>query len=216
MFINLHTHCQTQTGEIAVVNLCKNYGQVLDSGYYSVGIHPWYVNTPWLTQFKAIEEHGTYTNVVAIGETGLDKLCKTDWQIQLLIFKAHIQLASSLKKPLIIHCVKAWSEVRALLAKEKVSVPVIFHGYQKNKELAKQLTDEGYYLSFGKALEKDTAQEVLQAIPATRFFLETDDAPVTIESVYKNAATALSIDMNSLSLQLQQNAVAVFGPSFII
>jgi TatD DNase family protein len=154
--------------------------------------------------------------VVAIGETGLDKLCKTDWSKQELSFIAHVQWANFIHKPLIIHCVKAWDEVFAALTQEKVSVPVIFHGYAKNLQLAQQITRQGYYLSFGKALEQERLQQVLNAIPVNQFFLETDDADIEIETVYDYAAAALSIDRISLSLQLQKNAEAVFGPSFIV
>ncbi|MBL0267495.1 MAG: TatD family hydrolase [Chitinophagaceae bacterium] len=216
MLINLHTHRQTKEGEKSIRSLYENFGEAAEPGYYSIGVHPCHISKPWLAQFKEIKDHSRLSNVVAIGETGLDKICSTEWPLQQLSFTAHIQWAVFLQKPLIIHCVKAWDEIFAALTKEKVSVPVIFHGYAKNLQLAQQITRQGYYLSFGKALAQERLQQVLSAIPVNQFFLETDDADIEIETVYDYAAAALSIDRISLSLQLQKNAEAVFGPSFIV
>lgn len=216
MLINLHTHRQPEQGEKAILNLYENFRAAAAPGYYSIGVHPWYIQESWLRQFKEVKEYSPLDTVVAIGETGLDKLCKTDWSKQELSFTAHIQWANFLQKPLIIHCVKAWDEVLATLIKQKVSVPVIFHGFSKSLELAQQITKQGYYLSFGRALEKERMQLLLKEIPLNQFFLETDDADTGIESIYNYAAAALSIDLNALDLQIQKNAEAVFGPSFIL
>lgn len=216
MLINLHTHRQSEKGEKAILNLYENFRAAEAPGYYSIGVHPWYIQESWLKQFKEIKDFSPLDTVVAIGETGLDKLCKTDWPKQGLSFTAHVQWANFLQKPLIIHCVKAWDEVFATLTREKVSVPVIFHGFSKSPELAQQITKQGYYLSFGKALEHERMQLLLKEIPLNQFFLETDDADTGIDTMYNWAANALSIDLNALDLQIQKNAKAVFGPSFIL
>lgn len=46
-------------------------------------------------------------------------------------------------------------------------------------------------------------------------FLIKVTATTTIENIYSLAATALQIDVNALSLQLQKNAAGVFGNSFL-
>jgi TatD DNase family protein len=179
--------------------------------YYSIAIHPWHISTNWPIQLSQIKQYALQKKVVAIGETGLDKICKTDWLLQLQVFKAHIQLANQLQKPLLIHCVRAWDEVLGILKNEKVAVPVIFHGYNKNGLLAKKISEAGYYLSFGKALHQVKVQEALQQIPLSKCFFETDDADITIAAIYKLAVQVLSIEVNVLSLQMQQNAKTVFG-----
>lgn len=216
MLINLHTHSRPKEGERSIRSLYEDFGEAAQPGYYSIGVHPCFIKDPWLAQFKAIKDHSRHSNVLAIGETGLDKICSTAWELQKLSFTAHIQWAVFLQKPLIIHCVRAWDEVFATLNNENVTVPVIFHGYSKNIQLAQQITRQGYYLSFGKALEQERLQQVLKGIPVHQFFLETDDAAIGIETVYDYAAAALSIDRISLSLQIQQNAKAVFGPTFLV
>ncbi|KAF5270282.1 hypothetical protein FQR65_LT17848 [Abscondita terminalis] len=64
----------------------------------------------------------------------------------------------------------------------------IFHGYQKNEILAKQLISKGYYLSFGKAVLNGSMDKVLTETPVDRIFLETDHAPVSIDEIYAYVA----------------------------
>ncbi|MEN9547885.1 MAG: hypothetical protein RIR12_476 [Bacteroidota bacterium] len=211
MYINIHTHHPRAYGDNTIQNKHTNFESMDEVNYYSIAIHPWHISTNWPIQFSQIKQYALQKKVVAIGETGLDKICKTDWLLQLQVFKAHIQLANQLQKPLLIHCVRAWDEVLGILKKEKVVVPVIFHGYNKNGLLAKKITDAGYYLSFGKALQQVKVQEALQQTPLSKCFFETDDADITIAAIYKLAAQVLSIEVNVLSLQMQQNAKTVFG-----
>jgi TatD DNase family protein len=215
LLINIHTHTTPSSDEWAIQNLYDNFASIGETGYYSIGLHPWYISMDWPAQFELLKRYSIRKNVIAIGETGLDKICKTDWQLQKEVFVAQIQLANFLQKPLIIHCVRAWDEVLEKLKNEKVSVPVIFHGFNKNWLLAKRITDTGYYLSFGKALQQTRVQGVLKQVPLSKVFLETDDAAIEIETIYNLAAQALSIEVNVLSLQIQQNVKTVFGNSFL-
>lgn len=216
MFINIHTHLPSGKQEKTILNLYRDFETVKSSGYYSIGIHPWYIPDQPDELFMQLSQIANTRSVVAIGETGLDKICKTEWTLQEKVFRLQLQLAGQLQKPLIIHCVQAWGELLKMLEEEQVSVPVIFHGYIKGVALARQLTAKGYYLSFGKGLEKENVRQVLKSIPTNLFFLETDDAPISIREVYERAAQALSIDLNTLDLQIQQNLMAVFGPKSVL
>jgi TatD DNase family protein len=211
LYINIHTHHPPAYGDKTIQNKHTNFESMGEVNYYSIAIHPWHISTNWPMQLSQIKQYAIQKKVVAIGETGLDKICKTDWPLQLQVFKAHIQLANQLQKPLLIHCVRAWDEVLGILKNEKVAVPVIFHGYNKNGLLAKKITDAGYYLSFGKALQQVKVKEALQQISLSKCFFETDDTDITIAAIYNLAAQVLSIEVNVLSLLLQQNAKTVFG-----
>lgn len=177
-----------------------------------MGLHPWKIAPfHWENDLSSLLHSCNSPSVVAIGECGLDKMIVTELELQKAVFRKQIQLAASLQKPLIIHCVRAWEEVFSLLKQENFTRPVLFHGFNKSTELAQTLIDKGYYLSFGSTLKIPAKQALLREIPIERILLETDDAPISIEEVYDYAAKALQIDMNSLSLQLQKNAGAVFG-----
>ncbi len=160
---------------------------------------------------KVLEQYSINKNVLAIGECGLDKICNINFVLQQKAFAAQIGLANTINKPLIIHCVKAYEEVEQLLQQNNNKVPVIFHGFNKNKILAQQLISKGFYLSFGKALLLPAMQELIKTLPMGKIFFETDDAAINIEEVYVLAAQALQIDINSLSLQIKKNAAIVFG-----
>lgn len=213
MYINIHTHhTKPVEGIISIGNLYKDFDTIEPESLYSVGLHPWYLATEtWEDQFATVKEKSFLQNVVAIGEAGLDKVCATDFALQQTVFAQHILLANEAQKPLIVHCVRAHAEVIALLKQITVQVPVIFHGFKKSKELAQQLISLGYYLSFGKGLEKQGGQEVLATLPAAKIFLETDNSTASITEIYTYAASAFQIDEDSLSLQLQKNAAIIFG-----
>jgi TatD DNase family protein len=215
LFINIHSHQQQQKKECVITNLYNHFEQVVAGGNYSAGLHPWYLNdTTWVEEMKALEQYSNNKNVLAIGECGLDKICTTGFLLQQQVFAAQIALANKINKPLIIHCVKAYEEVVQQLQQSNNQVPVIFHGFNKNKILAQQLIHKGFYLSFGKALQQPALQELIKILPADKIFLETDDAAVNIEMIYLLATQALQLDINSLSLQIKKNAATVFGDAW--
>jgi TatD DNase family protein len=215
LFINIHSHQPPQKNECVITNLYNHFEQVVAGGIYSAGLHPWYLNdTTWVEEMKALEQYSNNKNVLAIGECGLDKICTTGFLLQQQVFAAQIALANKINKPLIIHCVKAYEEVVQQLRQNNNRVPVIFHGFNKNKILAQQLIHKGFYLSFGKALQQPAMQELIKILPADKIFLETDDAAVNIEMIYLLATQALQLDINSLSLQIKKNAATVFGDAW--
>ena len=87
---------------------------------------------------------------------------------------------------------------------------MIIHDYNKNQVLAQQLLNAGCYLSFGKAIQFPELAKVVANIARDRFFLESDDAPDSIESIYKGVADLRNISIEALSLQLQKNTLSVF------
>lgn len=215
LYINIHSHNAPSPNEWMIRNLHDHWEKAAIPGRFSIGIHPWYIEGNGQEQLRQLEQWSTHPHVLAIGECGLDKVCSTDFSLQQEVFAGQLLLASTIQKPLIIHCVRAWEEVFSLLKKQKITVPVIFHGFAKNTATAQKIFGQGYYISLGKALQQERIRYLLRHIPANRFFLETDDAGLSIEELYDMAARTLSIDHNSLSLQLQQNAAAVFGAAAV-
>jgi TatD DNase family protein len=205
LLINIHTHHRSEN-RTEIQSLFENFEEVQANGFYSIGLHPCYVLN---ASFNELVQWSSHKNVIAIGECGLDSVCNTDTAQQQLLFTKQIQLANELNKPLIIHCVKAWDEVLRLLQPSKV--PVVFHGFNKSKEMALQLIAKGYYLSFGKALQQQRMQEIVSLLPAERILLETDVSDISIETVYELAANAAGVEVNTFSLQILNNVIKVFG-----
>ncbi len=149
--------------------------------------------------------------VLAIGECGLDRLCDTPFPLQIKVFTEQIMWANEVAKPLLIHCVKAHRETISLLQDCKNLMPVIFHGFNNNQEIAKQIINNGYYLSFGKSLFNPTIENLFSSMPIDKIFLETDDSNGDIQSIYKQAAKIKNTSIDQLNLQIHLNVQQVFN-----
>ncbi len=173
----------------------------------SAGLHPWFLSAETLDAASDwLHEQAQTPHVIAIGEAGLDKVTETSWTLQLDAFQRCIEISEATKKPLIIHCVRAFNEIIALKKLVQPQQPWIFHGFNKNQQTADILLNAGCFLSFGKAIfqENNHAAEVLSQLPADRFFLETDDAlELDIEAVYRRTAALRGLPLKDLQTLLE-------------
>lgn len=213
-FFNLHTHNPTtKPGELALVN---QYPLEFDASIplCSVGIHPWFIKDESVSQeLELVNQYCKLPQVAAVGECGLDKRIAVPLALQLQVFEAQLHLAQQIQKPVIIHCVAAFQELIATIKKNKITVPIIIHGFSKNNTLAQQLLQQGYYLSFGKYLfQQSELAEVLSNVPQDRFFLETDAMDRSIQEVYTKAAECKKMSVAQLKSSLNCTFVAVFKP----
>ena len=215
-YYNLHTH--TFTNNPKVVELVNQYPWEFDNTIpqYSIGIHPWHIDENRLKQdLKTIEEKLALPECLALGECGLDKRIEIPIALQLEVFEHQIVLAEKFKKPLLLHLVAAYDELIALNKRLKISVPVVLHGFSKNEQVAKQLLDNGFYLSFGKYLLRNPElKTVFQSIPNDRFFLETDMIEETLEEVYVFEENYKGIDLEEMKTVVATNWKNVFKNTF--
>jgi TatD DNase family protein len=212
VFFNLHTH--KFTNQDTVLELVNQYPQEFDAAipFYSVGIHPWYIDEQrFENDLQMIESKLQEPNCLALGECGLDKRIDIPLELQQMVFERQLLLAQHYKKPVVIHCVAAFQEVIALKKQLKITVPMIIHGFSKNKQVAKELVDNGFYISFGKYLLRNPELEaVFLSIPNNRFFLETDTVDEGIEEVYALAAQYKNWSLDELQQQIKSNFATVF------
>jgi len=212
MYIDIHTHDQHPAADVlCVASIYERFQRVHELATCSTGMHPWYLDDIE-TRWEDLQAVASLPNVIAIGECGLDKVAETDWPLQVDAFSRQIKLAQRLRKPLIIHCVRAYEEVTLLLKQHRVDVPVVFHGFNKSRQLADELLKHGYYLSFGAALLKDSpVAQTFRSVSADRFFLETDLSAQDIRHIYLAAAEIRQTSEEDLILQLQQNFKTAFN-----
>lgn len=193
MKIDIHTHHQNgQSDLLAIVNQYPSQIN-LELPYFSIGIHPWYIKEDKVeAELGQIEKTIVLSNCLAIGECGLDKKGTIPLELQIKVFRQQLLLAEKYKKAVILHVVSAYQEVIALKKEMQITVPLIVHGFAKNKQVAESLYKNGFYVSFGKALVlNEKMKEVLLSVPKNYIFLETDNAEdITIEQVYKAGANA--------------------------
>ena len=216
MLINIHTHQLAAGKSWSLVNLTHNFDKTSTLQHYSMGIHPRFINEQTLEiEWQMLQLASCQKNVLAIGECGLDRLCEIPFSIQESVFVNHVRWANEIAKPLIIHCVRSFSEIIRILKSCKNNVPVVFHGFNNNKEIASQLLKEGYYLSFGKSLLNPNQEAIFNHLPLSRVFLENDNSDIAISAIYEQAARIKQTSVEMLSSEMKKNLETVFNFSLL-
>ncbi len=202
--VDIHSHAPHAD---AIVN-CYPDSFRPQSGYcYSVGIHPWYINTADTdAQKDLLRAAAADPQVVAIGEAGLDKLADGFADRQEDIFRFQCALAEEMRKPLIVHLVKAVDELLRIRSAVKPAVPWIIHGFRGGPQPAKELLRHGMYISFGARYNA----AAMRTVPLDRMFLETDDSDADIRLLYEEAANVTGIPEEDLRNSLRRNIRNIF------
>ena len=211
-YFNLHTHhLHHKTDTLALINQYPwEFNDAIPQ--YSIGIHPWYIDEARLEKdLLTIEEKLALPECLALGECGLDKRIDIPLSLQTEVFEKQIALAEKYQKPLVLHLVAAYQELVEIKNRLQITVPVILHGFSKNEQIAQQMIDNGFYLSFGKYLLRNPElKTVFQNVPNDRFFLETDTMAETLEEVYALAAHYKNKTLAEMQMQVADNWTRVF------
>lgn len=212
MFYNLHTH--KSSGRTDVTELINRYPtESAPHGFYSIGIHPWYINQENVDEeLRIVEQAMLDPNCLAVGECGLDKRIETPMPFQEEVFMKQLQIAERHQKPVVLHCVAAYQEAIEIRNRLNMTVPMIIHGFSKNKQTAEQLLKNGFYLSFGKYLLRNPdLKDAFISVPDDRLFLETDTIEESIDEVYERAASYKNISVEEMAEIVGNNFRRVFN-----
>ena len=199
-FFDFHHHDADRKS--GIYNL--KFNEEIPEIFFSAGIHPNALSDGLEKQLLWLQEISVAENCVAIGECGLDGLIDVDEESQEKAFQAQIEIANSVKKPLIIHCVKRFSQ---LLKFRKMSkVPMIVHGFNKRKTIGDDLLKNGLCLSFGKSvLYNVNLQDFVKHLPIEKLFLETDSSDFEIKELYQKVADLKKISLEDLKQKIKEN-----------
>ncbi|MEK9173276.1 MAG: TatD family hydrolase [Patescibacteria group bacterium] len=180
---------------------------------------------------------------VAIGECGLDYYHVTrnmkheaSAQRQKEAFVKQIELAYDVKKPLMIHCRDAFSDLVKVLEENKSRLndkPGIVHFFSGTVEDAKKLLDLGFYFTFGGVITFPPKEgqppagaysEVIKMIPMDRLLSETDapyvtpvpfrgkrNEPAYVVYVVRKLAELKGVSEEVMAEQIWGNAEQVLG-----
>ena len=212
--INLHTHRTDETGNIQILNVfAQDLSPTEMHCFFSVGLHPWHIGKVNPKEcFQAIDLAADQKNMLAVGECGLDRSIDMTFAIQEWCFKQQVQIADNHRKPLIIHCVRAYSDLQKHKKENKSGLPWIIHGYYGNLETTLSLIKHDFYFSIGEQLLNDESKhDIFRSIPIERLFLETDDDEISIYEIYSLAAQILKLDKKELTHIVANNFKTVFG-----
>ena len=209
-YFDIHTHHNSSTQGHAIVNSYPEDCVISEGIFYSVGIHPWRAHLASEETMQMLTECATLPQVLAIGEVGIDKHSEASLSLQIELFRKQATLAESVKKPLVIHAVKAMDELLAMKRQINPKQPWVIHGFRGNATVATTYVKHGFYLSVGEKFQP----EALLAIPNNRLLLETDESQSSIEDVYKQVAYYKKMPMAQLLQTIGTNISFLF-PSLI-
>jgi TatD DNase family protein len=162
---------------------------------------------------------------VAVGEAGLDFY--RDWaprDRQRELFRAQLELAAELGKPVVVHTRDAEDEVATEL--EAFGGTVILHCFSSPQLLGPAL-ERGYFVSFAGNVTFPKARDLREAatrVPPERILAETDspylapqplrgrpNEPANVVHTVAVLAEARGEDASALAEQIDVNATAAFA-----
>jgi len=151
-FIDIHTHeIESEENILSISNISLPCKEIPKKKYLSIGLHPWNTENFDHDRIKnELEQFAVWQNVLSIGECGLDRSIKTPINQQVAAFYIHLNVAKKVEKPLIIHCVRAYSDLLEILKKEKFCGKLILHHFNGNKQQLDRFLQYNVFFSFSK------------------------------------------------------------------
>ncbi len=217
-FINIlkHNNFEVSPSSLTIRNYDERPDAPLDN-FYSFGLHPWFTSKydqDSKYYLSLLNEMASNKKCLLIGETGLD-YTKDNIQKQKDYFEDHIKLASTLKKPLLIHCVKSQQDILNMRKAHHVSLPWVFHDYNGNESMIEDISNSGCYFSLGRNLYRDSSKLVknIKSIPIDRVLLETDEMEIDIKKCYERFSKLRGISIEELKIQVLKNFKSLTGLS---
>ena len=194
----------------------------------SAGMHPMADETDEFS-IEYLTQLATDDKVVAIGETGLDYYYhkgNPDWQQER--FRAHIQVANKVNKPVIIHTRDAANDTLDILRGENAEkCGGVIHCFTETQEFAEHAMELGFMISISGIItfkNADALRKVAKSIPDDKLLIETDSPYLTPtpfrgernESSYITLIATKIAEIKNLTIQeiaeiTTQNASELFG-----
>ena len=193
--------------------------------FAALGVHPHEAGGDEAGRMDELRELLGHERAVAVGETGLDFFREyAPRAAQMRLFEQHLELASELGKPVVIHTRDAEDEVASTLA--GFGGLVVLHCFSSPRLLPVAL-ERRYYVSFAGNVTFPKADDLRAAaveVPADRLLAETDspylapqprrgrpNEPANVVHTVAALAAARGDDAEELAKQIDRNASAAFS-----
>ncbi len=195
--------------------------------YAAIGRHPNSATGFDDADLAELEALAAHEKCVAIGETGLDYY--RDYapaEDQRRAFRAQIELARELDKPLVIHTRAADDDTLALLEEHTGGLRVILHCFSMSQRVEECLAHEDWWFSFAGNATYPSAGALRTAalrIPAQRLLVETDapylspqpsrgkpNQPANVVATAQTIALERRVAYGELERSVDANAAALF------
>jgi TatD DNase family protein len=156
------------------VALAEKYSEVRAA----VGVHPNAAQGFGENDLRELRQLARQPKVDAIGEIGIDLYWKTaPLAQQQAAFRAQLELAAELEKPVIIHDRNAHAQVMDILRDRPPPAGTVLHSFSGDLALAGAAVDNGFYLGVDGPLtykKNDALRAIFAAAPLDRILIETD------------------------------------------
>jgi len=208
------------------IALAEKYPEI----YATAGIHPGEVTdiSDIADTMDAMRRQLAHPKVRALGEIGLDYHYDdgAPREVQHAWLRAQLELAREVGLAVVIHDREAHGDIMDIL-REYPDVTGEFHSFSASAEIARQLVNRGWYISFSGVITfKNAARlaEIVPTVPLDRIMIETDApylAPVPyrgkmnhsglMEYTAARAAELYGITVEEFCARAYENSLRFFG-----
>ena len=206
------------------VSLQKTYPNIS----VAAGLHPGHAGEFSPSTIEDLSAAIGRLKAVAVGEIGFDYFRPGfDAALQEQSFRAQIELARTLRLPIIIHQRAAEHDCVRVLREAAPDLTVVLHSFDGGWSLGRLGIDRGYYFGVGGLMTRGAAQqvrEVLAEVPANRILLETDapyltpngikikrNEPANIPYIAQRLAALRGLSVTEIARSTTENARRVFN-----
>lgn len=198
-----------------------------DDVVISAGVHPLHrvEHEPDVEAIKACAERFA---AVAIGETGLDYHYDTiPREVQHERFKRHLQAATELELPVIVHTREAREDTLSLIHEHTdPGIGGVLHCFTEDLDMAREAVRHGFMISLSGIVtfrNAESIRELARAVPLDRLLIETDspylapmphrgkpNEPQWVVEVAECIARERGISLDEVAMQTTANFYRLF------
>ena len=193
------------------------------------GVHPWngdeaVADEGWAAALRArLEAHPE----ALVGECGLDKAKGPPMDVQVAILETQLRMAAELRRPVSLHCVRAFGPMLQLLSRlakdaSMAGLPALaLHSFTGKPSMAESLRKiprlgKRIFFGFAPVINGRLAriEPLLRAVPLDRLLLESDRAeaaPCADDLAEMGAIARQHLGDAASDAQLHANALAFLG-----
>lgn len=195
--------------------------------FATAGVHPHEADSASAEALSEIRDLLGRSEVVAVGETGLDYHYDfAPREVQRTSFAAHLEMARDTGLPVVVHSRSADEDTRALIAEAGEGVRGVLHCFSAGRELLELALGVGWSISFTGLVSFRNYDQVdlLRSVPLDRIMVETDspymapmphrgkrNEPAFVREVLLHAARLRGEAPEALAAATTRNARRFFG-----